>query len=101
MVMLTSSEEPGCSKSCQSIAYTNVDELVCIENCEHDILHWDDELNGNRLPVMDVPQLQQLSFSERLEIDKPMAVWFKVHVFMCLLKFNCAWLCLMLVFMLL
>lgn len=56
-----------------------MDELVCIENCEPDILSWDKELNGNPFLIMDAPRMQQLSFSERLEIDEPMAVWFKVH----------------------
>ncbi|XP_058753614.1 histone-lysine N-methyltransferase SUVR5-like [Vicia villosa] len=54
-----------------------MDELVCIQNCEPDILLWDNELNGKPLLIMDTPPMQQLSFSERLEIDEPMAVWFK------------------------
>ncbi|CAI8584811.1 unnamed protein product [Vicia faba] len=54
-----------------------MDELVCIENRQPDILLWDNELNGNPLRIMNVSHLEELSFSEGLEIDEPVAVWFK------------------------
>ena len=62
--------------------YIEIEDLVCFENRQDDILKLDEEVievqcetsrNNNR-------EEAELSFSEWLEVDEPLAVWFKVYI---------------------
>jgi len=61
---------------------SHMEELICVENRQDDIFKFDEELievqcetsrNNNR-------EEAKLSFSEWLEVDEPLAVWFKVYI---------------------
>jgi len=61
---------------------SHMEELICVENRQDDIFKFDEELidvqcetsqNNNR-------EEAELSFSEWLEVDEPLAVWFKVYL---------------------